>query len=398
MDRFHETCPASSRPWGRGFWNAMRPRLAFAFGCAALAAGTLAVSTARAAEGPWSVEKAQAWGKEHPWLVGCNYCPSTAINQLEMWQAETFDPETIDRELGWARSLGFNSMRVFLHDIPWKQDSEAFLKRIDQFLSIADRHGIGVMFVLFDGVWDPDPAPGKQRDPKPGLHNSGWVQSPGRAILGDPSRHDELKDYVVGVIGHFKDDKRVHVWDLFNEPDNPNVNSYGKIELKDKAERALELLKKSVAWAREAKPSQPITIGVWKDDLTDPEKLTPINKYQLEQSDVISFHNYRPLDLMKRDVEALKRYNRPIFCTEYMARGPGSTFDPIMGYLKDENVGAYNWGFIDGKSQTIYPWDSWKKPYDGEPPLWFHDILRADGAPYNAKETDYIRSITGAGK
>ena len=376
----------------------MKFRRALALGIAAIAAGTLAVSTARAAEGPWPVEKAQAWGKNHPWLVGCNYCASTAINQLEMWQAETFDPETIDRELGWARSLGFNSMRVFLHDIPFKQDPEAFLKRIDQFLSIADRHQIGVMFVLFDGVWDPDPAPGKQRDPKPGLHNSGWVQSPGRAILGDPSRHDELKDYVVGVIGRFKDDKRVHVWDLFNEPDNPNANSYGKIELKDKTERALDLLKKSVAWAREAKPSQPITIGIWKDDIINPEKLTPINKYQLEQSDVISFHNYKPLDQMKREVEALKRYNRPILCTEYMARGNGSLFDPIMGYLKDENVGAYNWGFIDGKSQTIYPWDSWKKPYDGEPPLWFHDILRADGTPYNPKETDYIRSITGAGK
>jgi len=376
----------------------MKFRRALAFGISALAAGTLAISTARADDGPWPVEKAQAWGKEHPWLVGCNFSPSTAINQLEMWQAETFDPETIDRELGWAQALGFNSIRVYLHDIPWKQDSEAFLKRIDQFLEIADRHNIGVMFVLFDGVWDPDPAPGKQRDPKPGLHNSGWVQSPGRAILGDPSRHDELKDYVVGVIGRFKDDKRVQVWDLFNEPDNPNANSYGKIELKDKTERALDLLKKTVVWAREAKPSQPLTIGVWKDDFTNPDKLTPINKFQLEQSDVISFHNYNPLDQMKRDVEALKRYNRPILCTEYMARGNGSAFDPILGYLKDENVGAYNWGFVSGKSQTIYPWDSWKKPYDGEPPLWFHDIFRTDGTPYIAKEVDYIRSITGAGK
>lgn len=377
----------------------MNLRRALAFGFAAAAAvATLALSTARAGEGPWSVEKAREWEKDHPWLVGCNYCASTAINQLEMWQANTFDPRTIDRELGWAHSLGFNSMRVFLHDIPYKQDPEAFLGRIDQFLSIADHHGIGVMFVLFDGVWDPDPAAGKQRAPKPGLHNSGWVQSPGRAILGDPSRHDELKDYVVGVIGRFKNDKRVHAWDLFNEPDNPNTNSYGALELKDKAERALDLLKKSVAWAREAKPSQPITIGVWKDDITNPEKLSPMNKYQLEQSDVISFHNYGPLDRMKRDVEALKRYDRPILCTEYMARGNGSRFDPIMGYLKDEHVGAYNWGFIDGKSQTIYPWDSWKKPYDGEPPLWFHDILRGDGTPYDVKETDYIRSVTGAAR
>lgn len=363
-----------------------------------MTAGTLAATPAKAAEGPWPVEKAQAWGKDRPWLVGCNYIPRTAINQLEMWQADTFDPKTIDQELGWARSLGFNSIRVYLHDIPYKQDPEAFLKRIDEFLSIADRHQIGVMFVLFDGVWDPDPTPGKQRDPKPGLHNSGWVQSPGRAILGDPSRHDELKDYVVGVISRFQGDKRVHVWDLFNEPDNPNTNSYGGIELKDKADRALDLLKKSIVWAREAKPSQPITIGVWKGDITDPAKLNPINKFQLEQSDVISFHNYSPLDRMKRDVEALKRYNRPILCTEYMARGNGSAFDPVMGYLKEENVGAYNWGFVDGKSQTIYPWDSWKKPYEAEPSPWFHDILRGDGTPYNAKETDYIRSLTGAGK
>lgn len=377
---------------------AMRLRLALILGIAAATAGAPAASKAEAADGPWSVEKAQAWGKANPWLVGCNYITSTAINQLEMWQAETFDPKTIDRELGWARSLGFNSLRVYLHDIPYKQDAEAFLKRIDEFLSIADRHQIGVMFVLFDGVWDPDPAPGEQRAPKPGLHNSGWVQSPGRAILGDPSRHDELKDYVVGVISRFKDDKRVQVWDLFNEPDNPNTNSYGEIELKDKADRALDLLKTSIVWAREAGPSQPITIGVWKDDFANPDNLTPINKFQLEQSDVISFHSYAPLDRIKRDVEGLKRYNRPILCTEYMARGNGSTFDPVLGYLKDENVGAYNWGFVDGKSQTIYPWDSWKKPYDNEPSPWFHDILRADGTPYDAKETEYIRSTTGAGK
>jgi hypothetical protein len=354
--------------------------------------------SSRAADGPWPVEKAAAWGQEHPWLVGCNYAPSSAINQLEMWQADTFDPETIDRELGWAESLGFNSLRVFLHHIPWEQDSEGFLKRIDTFLEIADRHKIGVMLVIFDGVWDPYPQAGKQPPPRRGLHNSGWVQSPGRVILGAPSRHDELKGYVTGVIGRFKDDRRVHAWDLFNEPDNPNKSSYGKIELTNKAEMALALLKKSFAWAREVGPSQPLTAGVWSGDFRKPSGLSPINKFMLEQSDVISFHNYSPLDRMKADVEALKHYRRPILCTEYMARPAGSRFDPILAYLKDEGVGAYNWGFVDGKSQTIYPWDSWQKRYDGEPPVWFHDIFRTDGAPYDRKEVEYIRSVTGVKK
>lgn len=365
---------------------------AFALACAAGAPRT------EAQDGPWPVARAKAWGEAHPWLVGCNYCPSTAINQLEMWQPETFDLATIDRELGWAHDLGFNSMRVFLHDLPYKQDPEGFLKRIDQFLEVADRHGIGAMLVLFDGVWDTDPKPGKQRDPRPGLHNSGWVQGPGRAILGDPSRHDELKPYVVGVVSRFKDDRRVHAWDLFNELDNPNANSYGATELKDKTERSWELLKKEISWIRPLNPSQPLTMGVWRNNFTDPEKITPINKFQLEQSDVISFHNYNPPDKMKHEVDALKKYGRPVLCTEYMARPNGSRFDPILGYLKKEGVGAYNWGFIDGKSQTIFPWDSWKKPYDGEPPVWFHDILRRDGKPYMQAEVDYIKSVTGAKK
>src|SRR4051812_20003816 len=128
---------------------------------AALAVTLLSGFTLNAAQpaepGPWPVAKAEGWSREHPWLVGCNFAPSTAINQLEMWQADTFDLPTIDRELGWAEVLGFNSVRVFLHHLLWEQDPQGFLSRIDQFLAVADRHKIGVMFVLFDGVWDPFP-------------------------------------------------------------------------------------------------------------------------------------------------------------------------------------------------------------------------------------------------
>jgi hypothetical protein len=345
--------------------------------------------------GPWPPERAAAWSREHPWLVGCNYIPSTAINQLEMWQADTFDPATIDRELGWAEGLGFNSIRVFLHDLLWEQDAPGFLARMDRFLAIADRHKIGVVFVVFDAVWDPAPQLGKQRGPKPGLHNSGWMQSPGARILADPARHDALKPYVAGVVGRFRADRRVHAWDLFNEPDNTNRSSYGRLEPAGKPELSLALLKKTFAWARGADPSQPLTAGVWQGNLADPDRLSPINRYMFTQSDVISFHNYRPLAELKKDVEALKRYGRPLLCTEYMARPVGSRFDPILAYLKDEHIGAYNWGFVAGKSQTIYPWDSWQKPYAAEPPVWFHDIFRPDGTPYDPAEVAYIRGVTG---
>ena len=238
---------------------------------ALLALLALAPATgAFAATKQWTAEEANRWYKDTPWLVGCNFGPSTAINQLEMWQADSFDPETIDRELQWAQDLGFNSVRVFLHHLLWEQDKAGLLKRMEQFLDIAERHKIGVMFVLFDSVWDPNPKLGKQREPVPHLHNSGWVQSPGAKDLMDKGREKLLEEYVKGVVGHFKDDKRVQVWDVWNEPDNTNGNSYGegfkKQEPLGKVERSLELLKKSFEWTRAADPSQPVTSGVWTGD------------------------------------------------------------------------------------------------------------------------------------
>jgi hypothetical protein len=352
-------------------------------------------ATAADLPGRWSEQKANAWDQETGWLVGCNFAPSTAINQLEMWQADSFDLKTVDRELGWAERLGFNSVRVFLHDIPWKQDSEAFLKRIDQFLELAAKHHIGVMFVFFDSVWDPFPKPGKQREPKPHVHNSGWVQSPGLDILKDLSKHDSLQPYVQGVLRRFGQDQRVHCWDLFNEPDNTNDSSYGRHEPKNKADLALALLNKTFRWAREINPNQPLTVGVWREDWSNEQTMSPFNRFLLENSDVISYHCYGDLADMRNRVGWLKRYGRPLLCTEYMARPTGSTFANILPFLKEARVSAYNWGFVDGKTQTIYPWDTWRKTYTTEPPLWFHDIFRKDGTPYRTEEVELIQQVTG---
>jgi hypothetical protein len=345
----------------------------------------------------WTPQKAQEWYIAQPWLVGCDFLPSSAINQLEMWQPDTFDSETIDSELGWAAKIGFNTVRVFLHDLPWKDDREAFYKNVDRFLEISAKHKIRPMIVFFDGVWDPDPQSGRQNRPRVGVHNSGWVQSPGRYILADDSRQDALKPFVVDVIKRYANDERVLAWDLFNEPDNGNGNSYGPLELKNKDERAARLVKLSFEWAREVGPSQPLTVGVWAsgrkwDEL---ETLNKVHRAAVELSDVISFHDYGDEASMEGAIVQLRNYGRPLLCTEFMARGNGSTFEAILPILKKEKVAAYCWGLVDGKSNTKYPWATWQMPIIGEPKPWHHDIFHADGKPYREDEVNLIRRLTG---
>jgi len=347
----------------------------------------------------WSAEKANAWYAEQPWLVGTNFNPSNAINQLEVWQADSFDIETIESELALSASLGMNTHRVFLHDLVWEQDPEGFASRIDQFLAAADRHGIRPMLVLFDGVWDPQPKLGEQREPVPHKHNSGWVQSPGAEALADRSQYPRLERYVKGVIGRFRDDERVLAWDLFNEPDNTNERAYGTVELKDKYDRAFDLLRETFAWAREANPSQPLTAGVWGSfigpDGTEPEALSELSKFMLDNSDVISFHTYEKPEVAPRQIAFLETYGRPILCTEYLARSRDNTFENMLPIFKEHRVAAYNWGFVAGKTNTLYPWDSWDRQYTAEPELWHHEIFRPDHTPYREAEVELIRSMTG---
>jgi hypothetical protein len=343
----------------------------------------------------WSVEQAQAWYAKQPWLVGCNFIPSSAINQLEMWQAETFDLETIEREIGWAHAIGFNAMRVFLHSLLWAHDRDGFSGRIDRFLAVLASHQIRPMFVLFDGVWDPFPKLGPQPAPRPHVHNSGWLQSPGVEVLADRLRHDEMADYVTGLIARFRTDERVLAWDLFNEPDNPNIGSYGQREPENKAQLATELLRKAYAWAREAAPVQPVTAGVWRGPWAELDELPEIDRLMLEESDVMSFHSYYPASNVRARIDELERLGRPLLLTEYMSRPTGSTFESVLPLLKERKVAAFNWGFVAGKTQTIYPWDSWRKPYSSEPDVWFHDIFRPDGAPFRADEVRLIRELTG---
>jgi hypothetical protein len=344
----------------------------------------------------WTDKKANDWYAKQPWLVGANYVPSDAINQLEMFQAATFNPALNDKELGLGESIGMNTMRVFLQDKLWQQDPEGFKKRLDIFLNIAAKHHIRPLLVLFDSCWETDPHLGPQHPPIPGVHNSGWVQSPGKRELLDRTYEPKLKAYVVGVVGAFANDDRILGWDIWNEPDNKGGDK--ESDEAAKVERVDELLPKAFAWARSANPSQPLTSGVWQGNWSDPARESATTKIQLRESDIISFHNYGWPEEFEARIQELQGQHRPILCTEYMARGAGSTFDGSLPIAKKYNVGAINWGLVAGKTQTYLPWDSWQRPYVlMQPTIWFHEVFRQDDTPYRKHETDLIRQLTGRG-
>lgn len=323
----------------------------------------------------WSVEKAEKWYASQPWISGANFIPSTAINQLEMWQKDTFDAETIDKELGWAESIGFNTMRVYLHSLAYKQDKEGFKNRMKEYLEIADSHNIKTIIVFFDDVWNKTPAVGKQPEPKPGTHNSGWIQDPGDPAYRMTENFPALENYIKDILNSFGSDQRILMWDLYNEPGNS-----GKLTT------SMDLLQNVFKWAREANPDQPITAGIWRWDFEE------LNQFQIMNSDIITYHDYEEPKLHLRVLQLLKTHNRPLVCTEYMARTRNSRFSNIMPILKEENVGAINWGLVSGKSNTIYAWDT--PIEDGlQPTEWFHDVFRPDGTPYRQDEIDLIKKL-----
>lgn len=324
----------------------------------------------------WDKAKAQRWYEKQGWIVGCNFIPSTAINQLEMWQAETFDIATIDRELGRAAGIGFNTVRVYLHDLLWEGDKKGFIERIERYLKTAHGRGIRTLFTIFDDCWNNNARLGRQPAPVPGVHNSGWLQSPGVDIVNDSSKWMRLEKYVTELVERFRQDERILMWDVYNEPGNSKQET-----------KSLPLLRKVFEWAGSARPSQPLTSGVWIGN-------NDLKTLQLEGSDVVTFHNYENADSLSKHISDLKKYGRPLICTEWMAR-PNSIVTANLPVFKKESVGCIIWGLVSGKTQTIFPWGS--KEGAAEPDVWFHDLFRRDGTPFDAREIELFRSLTGAG-
>lgn len=326
----------------------------------------------------WTEEQANAWSAAQPWFSGVNYIPANAINQIEMWSAETFDPQRIDEELAWAEDLGFNTLRVFLSSVVWQRDPCGLKERISVFLDICKKHGIRPFFAFFDDCWEAESSYGRQPEPKTGVHNSGWVRDPSMSLRKDKEGlYKMVESYLTDILTTFGRDDRILMWDLFNEPGGNQLGI-----------QSLPLVKKVFEIARKCLPSQPLTSGIWMLN----QAYAPLNSFQLQHSDVISYHCYAPEDVHAAEIKHLQVFNRPMFCTEYMARTKGSTFQTIMPLLKKNNVGAINWGLVDGKTNTKYSWEE-VLPDGSEPKLWFHDILHSDGSPYKIEEVETIKRL-----
>ncbi len=327
----------------------------------------------------WTSDAAWHWYRRFAPVCGVNYVPSTAVNTTEMWQGETFDPATITRELGWAASLGLNCCRVFLQYLVWEADPAGVRARLDQFLAIAAGCGLRTILCLFDdcAFSGKQPFLGPQDAPRPGLHNSAWTPSPGHARVTDPAAWPRLRAYVTAIIRAHRDDPRVLLWDLYNEPGNAGMDA-----------RSLPLVRETFAWARAARPTQPITGGAW--DFGSPVQAA-YNDWYLAESDVITFHNYGGAGAFTSLLPVLRAPGRPLICTEWMRR-PACRVADLLPFFTREEIGWVFWGLVNGKTQTHYPWDS---PAGApEPPLWFHDIYRADGSPYLPEELELLRAAT----
>jgi len=376
--------------------------------------------------GQWSIEKAWKWFDNQRWPCGFNYIPANAISYTEMWMPYACDTELIDKELALGEEVGFNCLRVVLPFVVWEHDSEAFKKRLESFLSICDKRGIKVMFTLFDDcAFGSDenlknPTYGRQPEVLEGWYANGWTPSPGHDMVRDPKTWPRLEKYVKDVISTFKDDWRVWVWDLYNEPTNGGLGN-----------TSVPLIEEVFRWARDVKPSQPLTVAQWNGNEV-------LNRVIFANSDIITFHNYGAADHLAKHIASLAKHGRPIINTEWLNRGRGSLVETCLPVFAKENVGCMHWGLVNGKTQTHLNWGHrpgapdpkvWQhdlyrrdhRPYNTtelelfgktirenmsrrssqranaypkEPKVWFHDILRKDGTPFDEDEATFLRSIT----
>ena len=332
--------------------------------------------------GRWSEEKANQWYYSQEWVVGCDYVVSNAINQIEMWQESTFSPGLIDKELAVAAELGFNTIRLFLHDRVYDSDPKRFKNRLAQVLDICENYGIKVVMTFFTngGKFD-HIALGEQPAPTPGVHNPEWRQTPGAKAVNDPAEWPRLEKYVKDILKTFRHDKRIYCWCLYNEPENDNRGA-----------NSLPLMREAFKWGWEVNPDQPLTAPYASLMANDDRSNLAIWGFLAENCDIMSFHCYNPMNvLMDKYINPLKKMNRPIICTECVGRPANTLFD-MYTICKKENIGVLSFGLYDSKMQCKFHWDS--KPGAGEPKVWFHDIFKADGTPYDQKEIDFIKEIT----
>ena len=351
----------------------------------------------------WSNEKAWQWYNQYPWIRGCNYLGSDCANRIDQWQEYKFEEKlaTAEKEFALMESIGFNSIRIILEYEVWDQQHDGFMERLDRYLSAAYSHGITAMIVLSNecSVRTPTYVPpvlGEQFW-EPGYHGGKefktWYQHGTDSrynILDNPEIAPKYYEMVRELIEKYKDDKRVLVWNLMNEPGN------------GRGSKSLVHLQKFFEIVKEINPIQPACADVWRG-MKDGKATTEIEQYALETSDVISYHSYQTYLDNVLIIKQLKEYDRPIFNTEWLSRNTGNTIQEILPLFFLEKIGSYQWGFVAGKYQTYEPsqgvWLKYEqegydavKQYDFT--KWQHDLYRHGGRfPYDPEEIEIIKKL-----
>lgn len=342
--------------------------------------GTIPANLPRPGDGGpgarWDDQRIWNWYDSLGTVKGVNYIPRTAVNSVEMWMEDTFDPDTIDEELGWAENAGYTCIRVQLQVAVWKADPEGFLKRLDKLLEIAASHGLRVVPVLFDDLNLAGQAPqvGTQPDPVPGAHNARWVPSPAPEAVKDRNQWPELERYVKDVMEQFKRDKRVIYWDLYNTAGNGGL-----------WEETLPLMDQTFNWAREIDPAQPLAVAAWK------EFGSAMAARKLERSDLVTFQSFDSVAGVEARLLLLQRYKRPIICSDWLMRQAGNDFEKVLPVFATYRVGWFNRGLVAGKTQMQLQQAQYRSEQD--PDLWQQDVLREDGKPYDEKELELIQGF-----
>jgi hypothetical protein len=324
----------------------------------------------------WEDRRIWTWWDNIGVVRGVNYVPSYAVNSTEMWMEESFDPDMIDRELGWAQSLGFTSVRVPLQVLVWQDDADGFLDRLDALLDLADRNGLTVVPILFDdlNLAGRDPALGAQPDPVEGQHNTQWTPSPGPGVVRDQAQWADLEDFVRDIVRTFQRDRRILYWDLYNTAGNSDL-----------WEQSLPFMDQVFNWVRDIDPSQPLAVPAWR------EFGSPMAARKLERSDIVTFHSFEHPELLEAKIKLLKRYNRPIVVSDWLMRQQGNTFEEVLPVYATHGVGWFSRGLVQGRTQMWVQQSEFRN--EDEPTVWQHDLLTPDGEPYDPQEIELIRGF-----
>lgn len=353
----------------------------------------------------WSKERIWEWYNSRPWFRGCNYMSADCANRVDQWQELGFEErfKTTEEELKLMQETGFNTVRLIPEYVVWKEEHDGFMERFERYISLCAKYGISCMIVLANDCMPPKTELWKK--PYVGEQTYDWGYHGGKKhsqhgmhegpaphfYLDDADTREDYFDFVRELVTTYKNDERICVWDVYNEPGNSK-----------RKDITLPNLKKMFEIVREIDPIQPLTAGLFMMRSDESIPLCEIEQFSAENSDIITYHFYRDYNAHVQVIKRLKKFGRPLMNTEWLGRCLHNDIFDLFPLFYLEKIGCYNWGFVAGKYQTYEPWEAtWQKYALGKETnvdftKWFHDLYRPNHRPYDPKEIAVIKRFCKA--